>query len=264
MASRALRPIVLSAKRNSWRMLDSHADESDRRYHEVRPQVLERDDKTCGYCGFRAEKYQEVHHLDDNHGNNKLSNLVTACCLCHQCFHLGLAGVRRSGIIIWAPELEQVEINNIVRAIFVAVTNGGEHVESARNLYDSLESRYAIVEKELGTGASNPSSVGQAFLEMTPEQYETRGDRLGGLRLLAKLQCFGTQVAFWKGDTSAYGSLADSDWSRLLPQSLLPNPEDEPERSDHNSASFEDGDAERDADTEDAGELDDYSDGNTR
>jgi intracellular multiplication protein IcmJ len=220
MAIKVFRSITLSAKRNSWRMLDSHADESDRRYYEVRSQVLERDDKTCGYCGFRAEKYQEVHHLDDNHGNNKLSNLLTTCSLCHQCFHLGLAGVRRSGIIIWAPEIEQAALNNLVRAIFVAVTNGGQHVESARSLYTALESRAAIVEQELGPGASNPSSVGQAFLDMTPEQYETRGERLGGLRLLAKLQSFGAQVAFWKSDPSAFGSLVDGDWSHVMPEEM--------------------------------------------
>lgn len=220
MATNTLKPIVLSAGRNSWRMMDAHADESDRRYHELRTKILERDDNTCVYCSFRADKYQEIHHLDDNHGNNRDSNVVTACCLCHQCFHLGMVGVRRSGVIIWAPEFDQGELNNLARTIFIAVTNNGEHSEAARDLYKALEMRAEIVEQELGQGASNPSSIGQAFLEMSPEQYANREARLAGLRLLPKLQSFQAQIAYWRGDPSAYGNLADSAWDQVIPEEM--------------------------------------------
>lgn len=203
-------------------MLDTHADEADRRYIAVRSTILERDDQTCGFCGFRALKFQEVHHLDDNHGNNAPKNLLTACCLCHLCFHLGMAGIKDAGTIVWCPEIPQADLNNLCRSIFVAVANRGKHEDAARKLYESLEARAAIIREELGEGACNPGSIGQAFLEMTDEQYGTRNKRLPGLRLLPKMSAFGKQIAFWQSDPLAYGSLADNDWVKLLPNEPEP------------------------------------------
>lgn len=205
-------------------MLDTHADEADKRYATVREAILERDDHTCGFCGFRAMKLQEVHHLDDDHGNNKPSNLLTACALCHIDFHLGMAGIRDAGTIIWCPEIGQADLNNLCRSIFIAVANRGRHEEDARKLYESLETRAAIVKEELGDGAINPGSIGQAFLEMTDEQYDSREQRLPGLRLLPKMNAFGKQVAYWQSEPAAYGGLKDSDWARLLPATALPKP----------------------------------------
>lgn len=219
MPARSLQSIVLSAKRSSWRMLDTHADEADKRYMSIRSTVLERDDHTCGFCGLRALKFQEVHHLDDDHGNNAPKNLLTTCCLCHLCFHLGMAGIRNAGTIIWCPEVGQADLNNLCRAIFVAVANHGSHENSARKLYESLSSRDAIIKEELGDGASNPGSLGQAFLEMTPDQYDSRNDRMPGLRLLPRMTAFGKQIAYWQSEPSAYGNLADGEWAKLLPAS---------------------------------------------
>lgn len=219
-------------------MLDTHADEADKRYTSIRSTILERDDYTCGFCELRAQKFQEVHHLDDDHGNNAPSNLATACCFCHLCFHLGMAGLRNAGTIIWCPEISQAELNNLCRAIFVAVANHGKHEDAARKLYESLCSREAIIKEELGEGASNPGSLGQAFLEMTQEQYETRNDRMPGLRLLPKMNAFGKQIAFWQSEPSAYGNLADSEWDKLIPVSAVPSPspeEDDGAGSQNNS-----------------------------
>lgn len=209
------RPIVLSAKRRSWRMMDVHADEHDKRYLSVREQVLQRDDYSCVFCLFRSTRYQHVHHLDDDHGNNTLSNLVTACPLCHQCFHLGMAGIRKAGIMVWLPEISQGALNNLCRAIFVAVQNAGEHEQAARSLYGAFESRAAIIEQELGPGSSNPAAFGQAFLYMNDKQYAERGKRLAPIRLLPRMQAFGAEIAYWQGD--AFGSIIDSDWAKAAP-----------------------------------------------
>lgn len=209
------RPIVLSAKRRSWRMMDVHADEHDKRYLDVREKVLQRDDYSCVFCLFRSTRYQHVHHVDDDHGNNTMNNLVTACPLCHQCFHLGMAGIRKSGIIVWLPEISQGALNNLCRGIFVAVQNAGQHEQAARSLYGAFESRAAIIEQELGPGSSNPAAFGQAFLHMSEEQYAARGKRLSAIRLLPRMQAFGAEIAYWQSD--AFGSILDSDWIKAAP-----------------------------------------------
>lgn len=204
-------------------MLDTHTDESDKRYAQIRPGILERDNHTCQFCGFKASKFQEIHHLDDDHGNNKSSNLVTACCLCHMCFHLGMAGTKDTGSIIWCPEIPQAELNGLCRAIFVAVSNRGKHEDAARKLYESLEARAAVIKEELGEFASNPNSIAQAFVEMTPEQYASRGQRLPGLRLLPKMAAFQKQIAYWQSEPKVYGAFPDGKW-----ESLAPAPTSEP------------------------------------
>lgn len=232
MSRKKLLPIVLSARRPSWRMADAHADESDSRFLKIRSQILQRDDHSCAFCGFRAMRFQEMHHLDDDHGNNKSSNLVTACCFCHACFHLGMAGTRRTGVVIWCPELSQAEINNVCRAVFVAETVGGTQEQAARALYAALSGRAAVVEQDLGPGASNPAALGQALLEMTPQQYSDRQRRLSGLRLLPKSSAFGTQVAYWQTEKSLFGGLAVQEWDRLLPALSRDAAEDAAEDAD--------------------------------
>lgn len=225
------RPIVLSAKRRSWRMIDAHADEHDKRYSAVREQILQRDDYTCVFCLFRSVKYQHVHHLDDDHGNNKLPNLVTSCPLCHGCFHLGMTGIRKSGMMIWLPEIAQDELNNLCRAIFIAIQNAGAQEQTARSIYVSLESRATVLEQEFGAGSSNPGAFGQAFLHMKEDQYAQRAKLMSSIRLLPRMQAFGAECAFWQSDASAFGAISDADWSKVAPavgdfSGALPAPEE--------------------------------------
>ena len=200
-------------------MLEAHADEVDKRYLPMRKAILERDKHTCVFCGFKAKKYQELHHLDDDHGHNAAANLVTACSFCHLDFHLALAGIKNAGLIIWCPELSQAAINNVSRAIFIAVANKGAQEDAARTLYNSLESRAAITEEQLGKGASNPTAIAQGLLSISPEAYESRGERLHGFRMLPRMTAFSKQIAYWQSDEKIFGALPDRKWESLLAQS---------------------------------------------
>lgn len=214
-------PLVISAKRSSWRLADGHSGEADLAFGEVRQQVLQRDNYTCQGCDFRAEKWQEVHHRDDNHHNNQPNNLVTVCCFCHQVFHLGMVGMQRSGVVIWLPEISQADLHNITRAIFIAVRNRKSNMEAARRLFSAFESRAQLIEEEFGPGASNPGSWGQAMLEMSQEQFDGRAERFGHLRLLPHPVAFSRQIDYWATDPKLFGSLLDEDWSKVADFSEL-------------------------------------------
>lgn len=198
-------------------MLDVHADETDTRYQAVREQVLKRDDHRCGYCNFKAEKYQEIHHADDDHGHNDLSNLVTACPFCHMDFHLAMAGIRNAGVIIWCPEHTQAELNNLARAIFIAVANKGAYEDAARTLYNGFETRASVIEEYLFKGASNPSNFGQGLLNMSAKGMETLEERLHGIRMLPRMNAFSKQIAYWQSEKNLFGKLTDKDWEGILP-----------------------------------------------
>lgn len=197
-------------------MLDSHAGEADRRYATIRAAVLKRDRYTCAFCGFAAKKYQEIHHLDDNHGNNAPANLATACPLCHAAFHLGMVGIKNAGLIIWCPEYSQAEINTLSRAIFVAVENKGVQEDAARTLYNALETRAIVTEERLGKGASSPAAFGKGLLDLKPEAYATRGERLHGFRLLPRRAAFHGPIAYWASEPKLFGKYPDEKWERLL------------------------------------------------
>ena len=44
-------------------------------------------DKKCTTCGIDNEFALEVHHIDKNRSNNKLSNLIILCANCHTLIH---------------------------------------------------------------------------------------------------------------------------------------------------------------------------------
>ncbi len=78
--------IKLVATPGSWRLYS--ARKMDKRFKVYEQKVLQRDRYTCQFCGFQARIFQEIVNLDCNYTNNRLSNLVTACCFCAQCFLL--------------------------------------------------------------------------------------------------------------------------------------------------------------------------------
>jgi len=58
-------------------------------WQSTRARILQRDDFTCQYCGYRSEKYQIIHHLDENPNNHNEDNLVTICQMCNVIMHSG-------------------------------------------------------------------------------------------------------------------------------------------------------------------------------
>jgi len=55
----------------------------------LRLKILNRDNFVCQYCGFKAKKWQVVHHIDGNPNNNDENNLETICPMCNLIHHAG-------------------------------------------------------------------------------------------------------------------------------------------------------------------------------
>lgn len=215
MPETILLPLVLSAKKKSWRMDAPHGNESDKRYASIRDQILKRDRFVCRYCGFASERFQEINHLDDDHRNNAPANLVTACPFCHLCHHLGMAGLRRMAYMIWCPEIPQADLSEIVRGIFVAEANAGQYRQAASGLYDKLLARQKLLQDKLGIASGNPGAVGEALLAFPESHYNARNHFLSGIRLLPRKSAFGPQIAWWQRDRKSYGRLPDSEWHTM-------------------------------------------------
>ncbi|HII54350.1 hypothetical protein COT30_02250 [Candidatus Micrarchaeota archaeon CG08_land_8_20_14_0_20_49_17] len=58
-------------------------------WRQLRRKILDRDDCTCNYCGYRSEKFQIVDHIDGNPENNAENNLQVVCQMCNLIKHAG-------------------------------------------------------------------------------------------------------------------------------------------------------------------------------
>ncbi len=58
-------------------------------WKKLRLIILNRDNYTCQYCNFKAEKWQICHHIDGNPNNNTHDNLEIVCPMCSLIHHSG-------------------------------------------------------------------------------------------------------------------------------------------------------------------------------
>lgn len=237
--------LVMSAKRSVWRMHD-HADEADKVFRQMRKSILDAFENKCVYCTHLSAKYQEVHHGDDDHKNNKPENLWCTCPLCHQVFHMGLAGMKDGADIVYVPELSQAEVNQLALVIWlVTETEEGRFKDPQEKLYFSrlagraktiqgmLENRRGTVQLKLKAALKEtrfppelidkiklshltPTLFSNVLMSLDDETYEKRASLLGGLRMLPKPARFRERIAHWSSEQDAV--LPVPSWDRLLPE----------------------------------------------
>ncbi len=241
MAKKALLPLVLSVKATGWRMHDEGREEADNEFRHVRLKALERDNRTCRFCDFKAPKFQEVHHLNDDHNDNREENLVTACGFCHAVQHIGLTGKNKEAILAWIPEIPQWQLHHIVRSILIVcrwadgieaektqrpdvVRSAVAMAQGARALETKLRSRAAEAEARFIT--SDPLELGTVLQQMAnehPAEYDRRAELLQGLRLLPlgrKIQngkdAMPEILDSWLATGGPFGALPPRTWNALL------------------------------------------------
>lgn len=187
--------LVLSVKRGVWRRDDRQSETADRAFQAARPKVIARDRSRC-ICGFQSE-IQDVHHIDDDHTNNQLENLVTACPLCHGVRHIGQVGVSGEGRILYLPELSQEDINHLQRTCFIVLEIGDASQKAkATEILRRLTARGKVVEAS-PWGTSQPLDFAAALNRIGEEEYEKRALTLDGLRLVYHPKRFVRYMPSW-------------------------------------------------------------------
>ncbi len=140
---------------------------SDPRFTDFSQKIFHRDHFSCQFCGRESRKHQEIINLDHNYFNNKVSNLVTSCGFCTQCFFLESvgAGGYGGGVLIYLPEISQRYLNAFCHVLFTAMDNNTEYKETAQNAYRHLKLRSQIIEDEWGENMYEPALFGQLLIE---------------------------------------------------------------------------------------------------
>lgn len=111
----------------SYKILTNEYRNQVREYNRIKTiefnfnQVKKKANFTCHFCGFVDKKYLEIHHIDGNHFNHDMNNLLAACTLCHRQHHLLWLSINNHaelglGNLNFMP---QTELNHIQRIAIV-------------------------------------------------------------------------------------------------------------------------------------------------
>ena len=190
--------LKLSASADSWRLFMLR--KADPAFLNIQQSVWKRDRHTCQYCGFVAYQCQEIVNKDANYSNNALSNLLTACPYCAQCFFLESVGQGDfgGGAMIYLPEMKQSELNAFCHSLFMAMAMGLSYDTEMKNTYRNFKLRSQYVEKELGEGVSNPALYGRLLVDARIENYNhVLNNFATSLRLLPTASRFSLQIEAW-------------------------------------------------------------------
>ena len=189
--------LQLAVSLTGWRIFVKRKE--DKAFQSIARRVLDRDVYACQYCGFQAREYQEIVNLDGNYLNNKLSNMVTACCFCSQCLFLQAVGLDEmgGGQLIYLPEMSQADLNSFCHVLFCAMGNNTGYQDSSQSIYRSLKFRSQMIENKIGTGTSNPQVIGQIIIEHQAQFPDKQIDILNDMRLLPSHAKFKVQLETW-------------------------------------------------------------------
>jgi intracellular multiplication protein IcmJ len=192
--------LIISASKKSWEAKPSHGTASSDKV--IYQQITQKYKHTCQYCGWVDFKFNEVSHIDENHGNSQEQNLTLACPLCHQCLHLGHVGPAEGGKMIWAPELTQIEINNLARMAWILEYEND--VKAKHDMYQSIKALCArldqqsnILEANYVPDASDPSFWAEVLMKLPPEKYNERDVILKNIRLWPSMRRFRKLISEW-------------------------------------------------------------------
>jgi len=215
---------IFNVRRPLWRSDDDQSVLMSESHAKLRQEILQRDNYTCRYCGFKSARYQELHQLDNNPENCTKENLVTACNLCRQVFHLGACAMKGSGFLTVVPELTQTEVNHIARAIYVnelmGISENNDKLESLMAIfrYRGSDTLKQVFEGEVLTVLTLAETLASKSL-LTDQEFENRAVTFSAFRL------FPTKNAFEIGQLEYYAAnnknlFTIGSWASLAEQYL--------------------------------------------
>lgn len=117
---------------------------------------------TCQYCGFISVKYMEVHVEERRFYDAKA--YTTACHFCAQNFYIDLIEDRRSGVLIWLPEVPPERLSHIMREIYNCRIMNNELPEPkmAREALEFLMGRKNVAKEKIGT--FSPAEINESHI----------------------------------------------------------------------------------------------------
>jgi intracellular multiplication protein IcmJ len=201
--------LMIGSKRGRWRA-NQGVESADRDFAMLKPKAVARDKGACVFCGVKI-KGMHVHHINDNHEDNRQENFATVDDLCHAVNHVGLLG--KSGSIVYMPGVSQVDISHLIRTAVVAISFGGEIGNKAQRLIDLMIERFSVPVAQI-FGTSNPADFGNALIALSDDDYAARDKVLRDIRIMFKSGPLSDFAA--RARESAYDNLKPELWQGVF------------------------------------------------
>jgi intracellular multiplication protein IcmJ len=216
----ALFPITLGVRRAPDAGSSSPLPPLDKKKAE---KTLRRDDYTCRFCGFRAEQFQRIVPYEGA-GDPPFA---TACGFCEQCLSLDRSGLAGSAILIWLPEITQVDLHHVMRAVYVARSApAGVMTDAATRTLETLTARRGDAKKRLGT--DDPLLLATVMHEsLSTGEYDQLSNKIDGVRLLpldrhlvhtakGNINQFPQMVKFWQSASGPFAKSPVAQWGDMF------------------------------------------------
>lgn len=192
----------IHAQEDNWRLFNIRA--KDPRFAKIKQSIFARDKHKCQFCGFTAKSHMEVVNLDHNYGNNKTTNLVTACPLCYHSLFLEMTGKTSfgGGLMIYLPEISQNDLIGLTHIAFCAKQTTETYQSISDNIFSTLKLRAKYVEKNIGKGFSKPDLLGKLMID-TPvkDQKKLKSALKKSIRFLPDPLLYKDQIVAWSEET---------------------------------------------------------------
>jgi hypothetical protein len=135
------------------------------------------------------------------------------------------------GVLLWLPEIGQVELNHIARAIYIARAEKSDDGEasvqtSASRALDALLSRRTEAKKRLGT--DDPLLLATTLHEnLEAKEREEAVKKLDGVRLMpldkyivrstsGDRNGFPQMIKFWRSPEGPFAKLPTTEWQAMF------------------------------------------------
>ncbi|MGI0141919.1 MAG: HNH endonuclease [Candidatus Micrarchaeales archaeon] len=98
-----------------WRSERQKKELDSEGWKALRQKILQRDGQACRYCGYTAQSFMNVDHIDGDPRNNAEQNLQTLCMWCHMLKHAGLHSVIRGSLELYQKPEELDQVTAIIK-----------------------------------------------------------------------------------------------------------------------------------------------------
>ena len=157
-------PLKFHIKGGNWSHY--HQRIKSNNYQKIKEIILSGSQNQCAYCGYASIKNNIV-NKNFNYKDNSKQNIIAACSLCTQCVLLDGFGQDSAfgGTIIFLPELEQIQLNHLIRSIYAGFERQASYKSRLADLLITFEERKEYVEKILGKKSYEPEYFAQGLLD---------------------------------------------------------------------------------------------------
>ena len=172
----------------------------------LKQNVLKQYGSKCYFCDIPLRTQFEVHQ-DNGKG-------FPACSFCYHSMHLDKILSKNPGSIALFPEVTQVWINHVIRALHYLKEEGDDDIKNNMNIFSNvIKERINAASVYYAKNVSDIGILSQFLYSLSKEQYEKRHDGLFGLRFIPNPDNYKEDFAEWSSFLQNYHP---SQWESFI------------------------------------------------